>query len=100
MLLVNKMEKCPICNTDKKIRNPTGNCDHLYYPDYLKIKNALQTLEELRKELEVLRVFGVTVKDGVPHLEAGVCTQGDVNAAILPYKKKIQELENKLRGTK
>lgn len=25
---------CPDCGSPIAIRNPTGNCDHLYYPDY------------------------------------------------------------------
>ncbi|KKN17002.1 hypothetical protein LCGC14_0970100 [marine sediment metagenome] len=25
---------CPDCNGEIKIRNPTGKCDHLYYPEY------------------------------------------------------------------
>jgi len=24
---------CPHCNEDKRIRNPTGYCDHLHYPE-------------------------------------------------------------------
>lgn len=24
---------CPHCNMDKRIRNPSGYCDHLYYPE-------------------------------------------------------------------
>jgi len=28
-------EKCEWCGGDTAIRNPTGNCDHLYYPDYV-----------------------------------------------------------------
>lgn len=28
-------EKCRHCGGDKKIRNPTGTCDHLYWPDML-----------------------------------------------------------------
>lgn len=27
------MGKCPHCGGDIEIRNPTGTCDHLYYPD-------------------------------------------------------------------
>jgi len=30
-------ELCPHCKMDKAIRNPSGFCDHLYYPDYCKI---------------------------------------------------------------
>jgi len=26
-------QKCPYCKGLIKIRNPTGNCDHLYYPE-------------------------------------------------------------------
>jgi len=27
---------CPVCGGDTAIRNPTGKCDHLYYPDNVK----------------------------------------------------------------
>lgn len=30
---MNNKDKCKYCGGDKAIRNPTGNCDHLYYPD-------------------------------------------------------------------
>lgn len=26
---------CPNCGGPIAVRNPTGHCDHLYYPDYL-----------------------------------------------------------------
>ena len=29
-----KSQKCPDCGGDIKIRNPTGHCDHLKYPEY------------------------------------------------------------------
>ncbi len=28
-----KVDLCEYCGGDKKIRNPTGKCDHLYYPE-------------------------------------------------------------------
>ena len=28
---------CAHCGGDIEIRNPTGTCDHLYYPDYCTI---------------------------------------------------------------
>lgn len=33
---------CPHCGGDPKIANPTGNCDHIYYPEYVNksIKNG------------------------------------------------------------
>jgi len=36
---------CPHCKMDKRIRNPSGYCDHLYYPDYCEI------CQKLRKKL-------------------------------------------------
>jgi len=27
------MNKCKYCGGDIEIRNPTGHCDHLYYPE-------------------------------------------------------------------
>lgn len=29
---------CPNCGGRIAIRNPTGHCDHLYYPDYMEKK--------------------------------------------------------------
>jgi hypothetical protein len=29
------MSNCPNCHGPIAIRNPTGTCDHLYWPDYL-----------------------------------------------------------------
>lgn len=29
-----KKRQCKHCNNDINIRNPSGYCDHLYYPDY------------------------------------------------------------------
>lgn len=31
------MKVCPHCKGDIEIRNPTGFCDHLYYPDMCEI---------------------------------------------------------------
>ncbi len=28
---------CPHCGLDLAIRNPSGFCDHLYYPEYCKV---------------------------------------------------------------
>jgi hypothetical protein len=30
---MSKDKKCPNCGGDIAIRNPTGNCDHLHYPE-------------------------------------------------------------------
>lgn len=33
-------KKCIHCKEDLDIRNPTGKCDHLYYPEYIKSNEA------------------------------------------------------------
>lgn len=30
-------EICEHCKGEIRIRNPTGKCDHLYYPDYCDV---------------------------------------------------------------
>lgn len=30
-----KSDRCKHCGGRKDVRNPTGTCDHLYWPDYL-----------------------------------------------------------------
>jgi len=37
LLKQRKERKCKHCKMDKSIRNPSGYCDHLYYPDSCKI---------------------------------------------------------------
>ena len=38
--------KCPHCKGSIVIRNPTGKCDHLYYPENCKVCFA----REMRKQ--------------------------------------------------
>lgn len=40
-------ELCKYCNGPIKIRNPTGNCDHLYYPELVN-KGKLKTLKDFK----------------------------------------------------
>ena len=50
---------CPYCLTDKRQRNPTGLCDHLYYPEAANpdciIGIAVNNYERLREENERLK---------------------------------------------
>lgn len=39
---------CPHCKMRKKIRNPSGFCDHLYYPEYCKICKKLYNKENYK----------------------------------------------------
>lgn len=33
---------CLHCNMDIRIRNPSGYCDHLYYPEYCDICKVIK----------------------------------------------------------
>lgn len=41
-----KMDLCPNCGGNTAIRNPTGHCDHLYYPE--NVPTPIQETEEKR----------------------------------------------------
>jgi hypothetical protein len=45
--------KCPNCGGDIAIRNPTGKCDHLYYPDNISIPMDIKTMERRVRELKM-----------------------------------------------
>ena len=42
------MEKCEYCGGDKEIRNPTGKCDHLYYPE--NVNKNLKAITKVDKK--------------------------------------------------
>lgn len=50
---------CPHCRMDIAIRNPSGYCDHLKYPEYCNvctaIKDTKKLVEKARKEHEKIR---------------------------------------------
>lgn len=48
-------ELCVLCNEDIKIRNPTGACDHLYYPENLDPKECVEKIKMLMEKLEKIK---------------------------------------------
>ena len=42
------MNKCPHCGGDIAVRNPTGKCDHLYYPDYCEVCSEIEHLKKTK----------------------------------------------------
>lgn len=36
---------CPICHMDKRIRNPSGHCDHLFYPENVTKPKEKKTIQ-------------------------------------------------------
>ena len=51
-LRVGEDKKCPICGESASIRNPTGKCDHLYYPENLDPEKLLLIFKVLEAELQ------------------------------------------------
>ena len=49
---VGEAKKCPICGESASIRNPTGKCDHLYYPENLDPEKLLLIFKVLEAELQ------------------------------------------------
>ena len=48
---------CNHCGMDKAIRNPSGYCDHLYYPEYCDVcLKAAGGIDVLIKESELNRL--------------------------------------------
>ena len=41
---------CPHCKMDLSIRNPSGHCDHLYYPDYCEYCQRVKRNEKVFEE--------------------------------------------------
>ena len=52
---------CKHCKTDIKIRNLSGFCDHLYYPDYCKI--CKEAKEKTVVEVITLKSFHSIVRE-------------------------------------
>ena len=56
------MNKCPYCNENTSIANPTGRCNHVYFPDYVnvslypeyRIKELKQEITESKKRTKYL----------------------------------------------
>ncbi len=42
---MDKENVCPHCKMDKRIRNPSGFCDHLYYPNYCEVCKERESME-------------------------------------------------------
>jgi hypothetical protein len=44
--------KCKYCGGDIEIRNPTGKCDHLYYPE--NVNKDLNRVEAMKDSMDAL----------------------------------------------
>jgi len=42
-------EKCSLCGMDKNIRNPSGYCDHLYFPEMVSFRNTFNAIRTQQK---------------------------------------------------
>jgi hypothetical protein len=44
-------DMCPDCGGPIMVRNPSGHCDHLYYPDYKSSKDTTEAIKKYDKEI-------------------------------------------------
>lgn len=58
-----QQELCILCHQPVAIRNPTGHCDHLYYPDNLNKMTLFRHLSAARGALERIQAMGVAGYD-------------------------------------
>lgn len=58
---------CPACLGPIAIRNPTGTCDHLYWPEYLtpEAQELVRDIEAAKAQLEDYRINGGVSLDGL-----------------------------------
>jgi hypothetical protein len=92
--MTNKVGKelCEYCGMDTAIRNPSGNCDHLYYPENV---NKEFTREKVGKEKGLMfklvnennAVFQITLDNKIQYfdgVEFKTCKNMQEVAEILP----------------
>ena len=83
---------CPHCGGDKAIRNPTGTCDHLYYPDYCPMCKQRETKGNCRscglnpaayrQVVEALEVVKRTLTPGTALLTDVLSLRRQIQAAL------------------
>lgn len=82
---MNKPEKkCKYCDGDIEIRNPTGNCDHLYYPE-----NVNKSLKKPEKKTD--KDIEPTIGTLTP-INYGYNLACDDYEAFLPSEEEIMNL--------
>lgn len=59
-----EVETCRYCGGDKHIRNPTGACDHLYWPDMLT-DEAKSANGYVRRTVEVWELPANSDNEGI-----------------------------------
>lgn len=67
-----KTQKCKHCGGDLKVMNPTGKCNHLYYPENCKIcKNGKcpKTLKFVSDGIENWIICDLYIGHDGPHTE-------------------------------
>ncbi len=56
---------CPKCHMDTSIRNPSGHCDHLYYPENVSQKEPEEAWEKAFVRKFGVYMYGMLSKDNV-----------------------------------
>lgn len=78
-----QQELCILCHKPVAIRNPTGHCDHLYYPDNLNKMTLFRHLSAARGALHRIKEMGVAGYDTKNGLDSFPTTALGVAMAAL-----------------
>lgn len=95
---------CAHCGGDLEIRNPTGRCDHLHYPDNCKVckKTAQVTLHKdpfvnLLNRWKQRRAVHERLAKGGDTKEWGNTPNGVIASTLGFCIREIEDLQKKLR---
>lgn len=89
---------CPHCEMDINIRNPSGYCDHLHYPEYCSICYNIRQKERGENTNEIQEAEQRGYERGLKErlkIEQGICV-GNIKAEGIKegYEKAMKEIEN------
>jgi hypothetical protein len=88
---------CPRCGGDTAIRNPTGQCDHLYYPDNVSVPTPeaeiIRQVKDFAEKATAWKGWLGSTSE-VPDMLNGIAELCESKAA------RIKELEEQLDGSR
>ena len=90
-------EICPVCKGKVEVRNPTGLCDHLYYPDNVKPNELLRIIKSLEAK-------NAQLKETIAELERwqtrNLQTKREWGNQLTEAEKTIKELQGRIDEAK
>lgn len=100
-----KADLCPHCGGDKALRNPSGFCDHLYYPENCAVCNK-PNVDKKRLEAAAPDLLAAAKKAGhfIERMKAALigveCLSGEYEQNIKPLFTAITQATGERKGDK